>query len=197
MSDTRCARQQHRRQCPGLYPRPHLGGTRQQCARQPHLWPRFCCNSRCSWAAAVVSPANMSAQTAIGSGRSPTAAFRHHCRSWDRTAYLPAHWLKTWSAVREKLRLGYPTARVPRCWLPRISCRRAFQAAAVLLLASSAGVRRQGGLEGARAGRVVRCVPDLAIVPVRKRLIPSPPNAQRAIPPQVIDNNVYYSNIQQ
>jgi hypothetical protein len=40
-------------------------------------------------------------------------------------------------------------------------------------------------------------VPDLAIVPVRKRLIPSPPNAQRAIPPQVIDNNVYYSNIQQ
>jgi len=30
---------------------------------------------------------------------------------------FPAHLLKTWSSVWVKLRLDYPPARVPRCWL--------------------------------------------------------------------------------
>ena len=91
-------------------------GLRQQCARQPRLWPQGLLqlalfvgrNSR------YLDP-NMAAQTAL--------------REWavtDETAFheraiativdhglglpiFPAHWLKTWSAVRDEVAAGLPT----------------------------------------------------------------------------------------
>jgi len=88
---------------------------RQQCARQPHLWPQglLQLSMFVGRNSGYLHP-NMSAQTAI--------------REWavtDETAFheraiativdhgiglpiFPAHWLKTWSAVREEVAAGLP-----------------------------------------------------------------------------------------
>jgi nitrite reductase/ring-hydroxylating ferredoxin subunit len=88
---------------------------RQQCARQPHLWPRGLLQL-----ALFVGrnsgylDANMAAQTAIQEWAvSDETAFHERAIATivDHGVGLPifpAHWLKTWSAVRDEVAAGLP-----------------------------------------------------------------------------------------
>ena len=128
---------------------------RQQCARQPRLWPQGLLQLALFVGrnSGYLYP-NMAAQTAIGAWAvTDEAAFHERAIATivDHGIGLPifaAHWLKTWSAVRDEVgggvarRCAYRDAR-----RREPAARRAFQAAArVAHRASGVGVCREGRL---------------------------------------------------
>src|SRR2546427_2060763 len=88
---------------------------RQQCARQPHLWPRGLLQLALFVGrnSGYLDP-NMAAQTAIQEWAvSDETAFHERAIATivDHGVGLPifpAHWLKTWSAVRDEVAAGLP-----------------------------------------------------------------------------------------
>jgi hypothetical protein len=128
---------------------------RQQCARQPQLWPQGLLQLAMFVGrnSAYLDP-DTSAQTAI-SEWAVTDETAFHQRAIATIVdhgiglpIFPAHWLKTWSAVRDEAAAGFARRRAYRdagCREPA-ACR-AFQAAArIAHRASGAGVRREGRL---------------------------------------------------
>jgi hypothetical protein len=88
---------------------------RQQCARQPHLWPQALLQLAMFVGrnSGYLDP-GMAAETAIGEwGVGDDVAF-HECAVATIVDHgiglpiFPAHWLKTWSAVREEVVAGIP-----------------------------------------------------------------------------------------
>jgi nitrite reductase/ring-hydroxylating ferredoxin subunit len=88
---------------------------RQQCARQPHLWPRGLLQLAMFVGrnSGYLDP-NMAAQTAFREWAvTDETAFHEHAIATivDHGVGLPifpAHWLKTWSAVRDEVAAGLP-----------------------------------------------------------------------------------------
>ena len=88
---------------------------REQCARQPHLWPRGLLQLALFVGRnSTYLDKEVSGDAAIGDwGVSDETAFHEHAIATivDHGAGLPifpAHWLKTWSAVRAEVEAGLP-----------------------------------------------------------------------------------------
>ncbi len=88
---------------------------RQQCARQPHLWPQGLLQLALFVGrnSGYLDP-NMAAQTAIREWAVTDEAAFHERAIASIVDHgiglpiLPAHWLKTWSAVRDEVAAGLP-----------------------------------------------------------------------------------------